>query len=65
MKIKHRSEDASTLQESEWLQTDGWLAARRPGVAIVGRVGSGILPERGEPPVRLEPLAVLERAGVV
>ena len=29
MKIKHRSDDASTLQDSEWLQTDGWLAALR------------------------------------
>ena len=29
MKIRLRSGDASTLQDSDWLQTDGWLAALR------------------------------------
>ena len=44
MKIRLRSGDASTLQDSDWLQTDGWLAALRddgragpPAMATPGR----------------------------
>jgi hypothetical protein len=29
MKIKIRPDDASALQENDWLQTDGWLAELR------------------------------------
>jgi len=29
MKIKIRPNDDSTLQDSDWRQTDGWLAALR------------------------------------
>ena len=36
-----------------------------PGLAIAGRVGAAIIPELGEPAVRLEPVVLLERASVV
>ncbi len=29
MKIKIRPDDTGTLQETDWLQTDGWLAELR------------------------------------
>src|SRR6516225_4191345 len=44
MKIKIRPSDASTPQDSDWLQTDGWLAALRedgrPDPAGDGHAGS-------------------------
>jgi hypothetical protein len=34
-------------------------------MAIAGRVGAAIIPEFGEPAVRLEPVVLLERASIV
>jgi hypothetical protein len=58
----------SSLRPGRSLGKNFWphiAALRRLRVAIVGRVGVAIIPEGGEPAVRLEPFAVLERAGVV